>query len=220
MIDDRLETIEITHNSDEWYDFRRQGVGGSDAACIFGLSPWKSVNDLWAEKTGRKQPKDNGNADAKNYGKNAENYLSRLFALDFPEYEVLTVKDKVYKRGFMFASLDGELVDKNTGKKGILEIKTASINSRLLKDKWDKGVPDNYYIQILHYLAVTGYDFAVLKARLKDTDKDGKPFITVKHYFFDRQSVSNDIDLLVDKETKFWECVEKKRRPPVIIPNL
>lgn len=217
---EQIQILEIKHNSAEWYELRKKGIGGSDAACIFGLSQWKSVNDLWEEKTGKKPPKDDGNQEAKEYGKKAEEPIVQLFALDFPEYRVLSAKDKVYKRGFMFASLDGELIEGQTSRKGFLEIKTASITSRALRDKWANGIPDNYYVQLIHYLAVTGYDFAILKARLRDTDKDGKPFITVKHYFFERQAVQKDIDFLVKKERRFWDSVENNCHPPVIIPNL
>ena len=70
------------------------------------------------------------------------------------------------------ASLDGELVDPD-GRRGILEIKTTNILQSMQWQKWDNQIPDNYYIQILHYLLVTEYDFVVLKAQLKSV-RDGE----------------------------------------------
>ena len=39
-------------NREEWLQARRRGIGGSDAAAVLGLSPWKSNVRLWEEKTG------------------------------------------------------------------------------------------------------------------------------------------------------------------------
>ena len=36
----------------EWLRLRRNGIGGSDAAAIMGLSPWRTAMDVWLEKTG------------------------------------------------------------------------------------------------------------------------------------------------------------------------
>ena len=49
-----MEILSIKHNSPEWYELRKSGIGGSDAAAILGLSPWKTNVDLWEEKVGIK----------------------------------------------------------------------------------------------------------------------------------------------------------------------
>ena len=49
----------------------------------------------------------------------------------------------------------------------MLEIKTVEILQGSQRVKWEGRIPDNYYCQVLHYLAVTEYEFAVLKAQLK-----------------------------------------------------
>ena len=91
----------------------------------------------------------------------------------------------------MHASLDGELVD-NDGRLGILEIKTTNILQSMQREKWRDRIPDNYFCQVLHYLAVTEYDFAVLKAQLK-SDWGGELRITIKHYLIERKDVEEDI---------------------------
>ena len=60
------------------------------------------------------------------------------------------------------ASLDGELTDQD-GRKGILEIKTTNILQSMQREKWRDQIPDNYYIQVLHYLLVTEYEFVGAK---------------------------------------------------------
>ena len=38
---------------DEWLRYRTKGIGGSDVSIIAGINPYKSVYQLWLEKTGR-----------------------------------------------------------------------------------------------------------------------------------------------------------------------
>ena len=71
---------------------------------------------------------------------------------------------------FIFATLDGELTEKATGRKGVLEIKTTEIMKSEQYDKWKDRIPQNYYIQVIHQLLATGFDFAVIKAQLKSAE--------------------------------------------------
>ena len=43
---------------EQWLEERKKGIGGSDAATIMGLNPYKTNVDLWEEKTGRKDAED------------------------------------------------------------------------------------------------------------------------------------------------------------------
>ena len=45
-------------NREQWLKARQKGIGGSDAAAVLGLSPWKSNVRLWEEKTGLREPED------------------------------------------------------------------------------------------------------------------------------------------------------------------
>lgn len=38
---------------EEWLEYRRTGIGGSDAATVCGLNPYSSLIELWADKTWR-----------------------------------------------------------------------------------------------------------------------------------------------------------------------
>ena len=42
----------------EWLRYRRMGIGGSDVSVIAGINPYKSVHQLWLEKTGQIEPED------------------------------------------------------------------------------------------------------------------------------------------------------------------
>ncbi len=87
-------------------------------------------NCYWEEKTGRRVPDDISDNPRVKYGTNAEKPLVELFALDYPQYRVRVNKNVIYKRGFMFASLDGELTEKATKLRGVYEGKTTEIHSK------------------------------------------------------------------------------------------
>lgn len=41
---------------EEWLKYRTKGIGGSDVSIIAGINPFKSVHQLWLEKTGQTEP--------------------------------------------------------------------------------------------------------------------------------------------------------------------
>ena len=213
----------ILNSRDEWLHARKNKIGGSDASAIIGMNPYKSNVQLWREKMGIAEPVDISNEPYVKYGNDAEPYLRALFALDFPEYEVHYKENNMFLNSdypFAHASLDGWLVEKETGRKGVLEIKTTEILQSMQREKWKNKVPDNYYIQVLHYLFVTGWDFVILKGQLK-TVFDGIPYLQTKHYFIDRKDVEPDIDYLINAEKNFYyENIQKGIEPPLILPNI
>ncbi|WP_059068365.1 YqaJ viral recombinase family protein [Mediterraneibacter massiliensis] len=205
----------------EWLQGRMNGIGGSDASAIVGMNPYKSNIDLFEEKTGRRIPEDISKKSCVIYGKKAEAPIRELFKLDYPEYRVEHHEYRILQSleyPFMQASLDGELTDFE-GRKGILEIKTTNILQSMQREKWQERIPDNYYIQVLHYLLVTGYEFVVLRAHL-NTDWGEERRTTVKHYLIERTEVKEDLKMLLKEEQKFWKYVESGRKPPLILPEI
>ena len=178
--------------------------------------------EVWEEKVGFRAQVAIADSAAVEYGTKAEKPLRDLFLLDFPEYRISTIKNSVFKADdFMFASLDGELVDKKTKRKGVLEIKTSTIFSSMNRERWAGKIPQNYYIQLLHYLLVTGYDFAILKAQLKSS-QDGGVYLQTRHYYVDGtdENVKGDMQYLFEAERAFWADVKAKKRPALILPQI
>ena len=207
-------------NREEWLQKRKQRIGGSEASAIVGMNPYMDNNDLWEIKTGRKEAGVSDNA-LMQYGRDAEPYIRELFKLDFPQYKVFYEENNMWindKYPFAHASLDGWLEDEN-GRRGILEIKTTNVLSSMAKEKWKGAVPQNYHIQVLHYMMVFEADFAVLKARLK-FDYDGEIVLHERHYFFERYELEADIKALEEAERNFYQYVIKDKRPPLILPNI
>ena len=220
--------MNIITNETEWHRARMQGIGGSEAAAIIGRSPWCSNVELWNRKTGRTQAPDISDHAAVKYGHDAEPLIRELFALDYADkYEVSYggAFDMVRhpEHPFIFATLDGRLTERETGRRGVLEIKTTSIVRSMQKEKWWKDgqpcIPDNYYCQILWQMLAGGFDFAVLHAQLKyDYGDDIRS--ERRTYFVDRVDVLDDIEYLKTEGVKFWtEYVLKDRQPNLILPE-
>ncbi len=208
---------------EEWLKERKTGIGGSDAATILGKNPYKNNVELWEEKTGKREAPDISTKDYVEYGTKAEDLLRELFKLDFPKYEVRHDENTIVKHPkypFLFASLDGTLIDKETGEMGILEIKTTEILRSMQWEKWKDKVPYNYFCQVLHYLNVTGYSFVILKAQLKYEYKDEGVRLDTRHYLIKREDVEESIKYLEQKEVEFWtKYVETDTRPPLVLPD-
>lgn len=213
-------TMKALKDREEWLK-NRSGIGGSDAAAIVGLNPYRTNVELYMIKTGQMQQEDISEKPYVKYGTEAETHLRSLFALDFPQYKVDYVENNMFineKYPFAHASLDGWLTDQD-GRKGILEIKTTEILQSMQKEKWNQRIPDNYYIQVLHYLMVTEFEFAVLKAQLK-TVFNGIPYLQTKHYFIEREEVKADIEYLMKEEQKFWKQIQEGRKPDLLLPEI
>ena len=210
---------------EEWMSHRAKGLGGSDAAAVLGINPWMSNVMLWEIKTRRKQQEDISNKAVVKYGVQAEDYLRKLFILDFPEYEVHYEPNNSFTcpdTPFLLASLDGWLVEKATGAKGFWECKTTEIKRLADLEKWNGQIPQYYYCQVLHYFNVLpDHTFCVLKAQLKRKDNNGNLLLDTRHYFFKREECSTDCEYLKKKEIEFWQnYVVKDIRPALILPEL
>ena len=209
-------------NREAWLDARKHTIGGSDAAAIVGASPYKTNIALWEEKTGRQNCPDISDNEAVRYGVSAEDHLRALFALDFPELEVFYTANNFWTNSeypFAHCSLDGWLTDQS-GRFGILEIKTSTIQGAAMKAKWEKRIPENYYIQLLHYLLVTGADFAILKAKLIYRIEGEEPFAHIRHYRIEREEVKEDIAFLEEAEREFAEHLKNDTPPALTLPEI
>jgi len=197
-----VNTLNIDH--DEWLAVRKTGIGGSDAAAAVGLSPYKSMLELWLEKTGRdaelEKPDPNDTTHPVFWG----TLLEPIVAAAYTQQTGNKVRkvNAVLRHPtvpFMLANLDREVV----GVPGvqILECKTAGeFGSRLWKD----GVPEYVQLQVQHQLAVTGKqagDVAVLLCGQQ---------LAVHRIERDDELIAR----LIELEARFWRYVESDTPPP------
>lgn len=211
----RLESVD----RDCWLEERKRGIGGSDASALIGESPWKTLRELWQDKFSKEKPKEILTPSIV-YGTNAEEPLRKLYELKHLEQDVQYLPNVILERkklgyDWMRYSPDGLIYEHETGRKGILEIKTASLNNRESIMKWENNsIPNQYYIQTLHGLLVTGFDFVTITAELRYYD--GR--VEIVERTFTRDEVQDDIDYLEEKEKEVWDTYfATKKEPPILL---
>ncbi len=73
-----VETADLSR--EEWLAYRRQGLGGSDAASVLGISPFRTAMDLYYDKRNLPIEDDEGNWVAMEVGTLLEDLVARIFA--------------------------------------------------------------------------------------------------------------------------------------------
>lgn len=136
---------------EEWLKYRTNGIGGSDVSIIAGINKYKSVYQLWLEKTKQATLGEDEN-DFTHFGTVLEPIVRKEFTLrtgiKVRQKHMLLQSEE---NPFMFADLDGVIND--NGELCIFEAKTASAYKLEI---WEDGVPAEYILQVQHYMAVTG----------------------------------------------------------------
>lgn len=177
----------------DWLEYRKLGIGGSDASVVCGISRYKSPMELWMEKTNQLPYQEAG--EAAYWGIQLESLVKSEFTkrTDIKVKPVnQLLKNEEYP--FMLANLDGvcEHTDYGTC---VFEAKTASAYK---SGEWDDSIPDEYMLQIQHYMAVTGYKGAYIAVLI-----GGNSF---RWKFIERDEEL--ITMLIQLEADFWEHVE------------
>ncbi len=185
---------------DEWLRLRKQGIGGSDASVVCVISRYKSPMELWFDKTNQLPYQEAG--EAAYWG----TILEPLVVSEFTKrtgIEVSRQKQLLQSKEhpFMLANLDGLCEHPDYGTV-IFEAKTASAYKAV---EWEDAIPNEYMLQIQHYMAVTGYNGAYIAVLI-----GGNMF---KWQFIERDKEL--ISMLIQLESEFWSCVQSKTPPPL-----
>lgn len=194
-----MKTVIFEQGSKEWHDWRRNGLGASDAPIIMGVSPWKTPYQLWLEKTGQ----NDDNSTATIWQKRGIELEEKARALYIREtgIHVMPLCAEHDEINWLHASFDGITLSEDM----IVEIKCPSHkdHSIALQGK----IPDKYYPQLQHQMIVSSCD----KAHYYSFDGEEGVLVEVDadvQYQFD----------LMQKLILFWKNVEQ-RRPPEIDEN-
>ena len=216
------------HDRAAWLSRRRMGLGASDAAAAIGVSKWKSNVTLWEEKCGIREPDDVSDQAAVDRGIREEPGIRAMFAAMHPEFLVYYKPFDLLRHPedtWRLATLDGRLYNPGDqmrgyqGPYGVLEIKTTEFRTRASIEEWRGRVPTQYLAQVLHQMAVTGAEFAILFALIHCPDSATGRVAECREYRFDRADYADQIAWLVERERAFWRCVETRTEPPLILPD-
>lgn len=139
----------IQQGTDAWIEWRHNGIGASDASTIMGENRFKSSAQLLQEKRG--SARDFGQNAAMARGTELEPEARRLYTAKTGR-DVQPVCLQSTRYDWLRASLDGLALNDNA----VVEIKCGQSAYRTAAQT--RSVPDYYYGQMQHILAVTGFD--------------------------------------------------------------
>jgi putative phage-type endonuclease len=219
----KFEIVISTTNIDrnDWLNYRRAGIGGSDVSAILGVNKYKSAFSLWADKTGQAKP-DQGNK-ATQWGNDLEMVVAQNYAREYNAQvaawpQLLRSKENP----FMLANLDFLICEGDVFPNGevtvlgptdpfpgdvlrILEIKTTGIVGRGSGHLWNNGgVPQAYELQGHHYSLVTGIDRVTFACLVPGEG------LVVREREYTNATANAQI---IDDERAFWNLVETKTPP-------
>ena len=184
----------------DWLEYRKTGIGGSDASVVCGISRYKSPVELWMEKTGQLPPQEAG--EAAYWGTMLESVVREEFtkrtSIEVSKPSVILQSEE---HPFMLANVDGICEHPELGA-CIFEAKTASAYKA---GEWEDTIPDEYMCQVQHYMAVTGYQGAYIAVLIGGN--------TFRWKFVERDEEL--ISMLLELELAFWNHVQDCTPPPL-----
>ena len=183
---------------EEFLQRRKQGIGGSDVAAIIGVSKWKTPYELYKDKTS--DIIDVVESDILHFG----NVLEQVVADEFSHRNNL----KVQKRNTMYRHPEHpELIaniDRYVVGGAILECKTCSAWAQGKFGKAGDEIPDEYQLQVQHYMYVTGIREAYLAVLIGGNE----------YRQFEIPYHQDLAEFAADKCVEFWQNYVLKNVPP------
>lgn len=181
-----------------WLEARRTGIGGSDAAAVLGLSKWQTPLSVWLDKTGQAEGVEEN--EPMRWGSLLEPVIRQEYAQRTGREIVMPGLLRHPKHDWMLATPDGVSRDNR-----LIEIKTARS-----ADGWGEPgsdqVPEDYLIQVQHYMAVTALPVADIAVLIGGSD--------FRIYTVDADAELHD--MLMSAEDAFWRTVIDRTPPEPI----
>ena len=180
----------------DWLLHRKKGIGGSDAASVFELNPYKSPVNVYVDKNSEEV--DEKDQLKLKIGREFKNFIAKEFSL-ITGKQVRNINGILRNDNYPFAIAN---IDKGVvGEKAFLECK---VNNFYSKKDWQKGVPIHYEIQCHHYMAVTGATHCYIAALIGSED------ILIHKIDRDEEIINS----LMKQEETFWnECILGDKAP-------
>jgi len=200
VINANFTPVDQEKNPEKWHELRKTGIGGSDAGAILGMNKYSSALTVYMSKKDVENGF-TGNASTE-WGHILENPIRQMASKELG-IEICAVPGMYtsIEYPFMNANLDGicyakepvnvngEIVEGIGGH----EIKTSSKGDGFSEDE----IPDSYYCQVQHYMAVTGLNWFILTVFFMNNKKG-------KHYLIHKDS-DFIYNKLIPAEKDFWE---------------
>jgi len=182
----------------EQLEFRKSGLGGSDAAAAVGLNKWKTPMQLYLEKVGEKEGVQQNNR--MYYGSRLEGFVAEEFEIKTGKKCEIDENTFVHpKFTWMLANIDRRI----KGENAILECKVTKYPLGWGEEYTDQ-IPTEYLLQVAHYSIVCDVEKVYIAVFIGLDD--------FKIYEYVR-NLSLETKLLL-KEEQFWNEHVVKKIPP------
>jgi len=186
----------LEQNTETWLQWRRKGLGSSDVPIILGISRFKTPLQLYQEKLGLKESREN---DAMYLGHKYENKARALFEFQRGiSFAPRLVQSKQYP--FLRASLDGWNQDENVG----CEIKYVGKQTYIRAQA--KEIPEEYMAQIQYQIFITSAEVFYYVAYFNEFEK-----IEIVPVYADQDLMKS----MLPKLFEFWNRIKIKDAPPM-----
>ncbi|KKM07286.1 hypothetical protein LCGC14_1735490 [marine sediment metagenome] len=185
----------------EWLKFRKGGIGGSEAPTILGVNPYQSPLDLWAEKRGLVEGKEQTEQMA--WGRRLQKAITEGYEEETKrkvmDQGIHTFVNK--KHEFIRYSADGLILQgpgdltpwifeaKNTGHYTVQEI--------------EDELPLHFQVQVQHGLFCLGLQMASIAILIRGNQLRWK----------DIERNDAFIEQMIEKEREFWRMVQSGTPP-------
>lgn len=194
-----MQVVKVTQGTPEWHEFRRQGIGGSEAPAVAGESPYLTPRGLYLVKRGEVKENDEANEFIFAKGHKTEALIRKNFQ-ELTGAEMAPVCGIHDKFSHIRCSFDGL----DLAKYGPLEAKL--VGKGVLEDARDEGIiPRHHWIQLQHEMEVSETDLGQWYGH------DGKAngiLIEVKR---DAKFIREQLE----REHEFWGMVREGKLPPL-----
>jgi predicted phage-related endonuclease len=197
-----IERIPVT-SRDKWLALRRKDVTASDVAALFGEHQYRTLLQLYLDKTSEEEPHEIDN-DVLRRGRILEPGVAIAVGEERPDWQI--VKSQEYVRDTdlrLGATPDFEIHGDERGL-GILECKTAA--PEIFERDWRDGVPMGPTVQCLTQMMLKDAAFGQVACLVDNRAKDLLLFDVPRHPAAE--------DMIRTRTREFWDMVAKKRMPP------
>jgi putative phage-type endonuclease len=180
-------------------------LGGSDAAVVLGISPWKTRYQLWCEKTGAEPAPDLSSIDYIYFG----HLLEPIVASEFQRRLQKKVREKrMLVKHAKFPFVAGHVDRIVLNEDAILECKTSNAFDYR---RWGESggdhtdIPEYYLAQVDHYMLTTGRSMSYLATLIGGND--------FRYYTIERNAEREQ--RLLEALIKFWTLIQQDDPPEI-----
>lgn len=198
-----LATYQSYKDRDAWLEARKQGIGGSEAAAVLGISPWVSPLALYLRKLNLMPEQES--SERMQWGLDLEDAVAAYYERETGRKLYSPKPYTIFKsqeHPFMQCTIDRLIEQFDDRGPGVVQIKTAGPGQLA---EWQEEVPLYYQIQIQHEMAVMGYKWGSLAVFFGD----------FKGFIADVEKNDRFVEILIEKEKAFWQRIQDQNPPPV-----